>query len=199
MGATLVGLYASRGRRGSRPLGMHPQRPPPHGRAAVWCSRRGRQWRPLHYRPTGNGSKASSPTPGRNRNPRRATPKKPAQILDSLHVDEVALVQMFQRKRGRNRPVGGQKGEKRGHLVHMFGKPKTARMSLLHAKTRLSVRRAFSDRECFDKETWWRKTSWHRNNGASDEAAGFDGRAFWTRETIWHRNSATVAGSRNGL
>ena len=68
VGAALGGPYASRGRRGSRPVGMHPQRPPPHGRAAVWCSRRGRQWRLLHYRPTGNVSKASSPTPGRNRN-----------------------------------------------------------------------------------------------------------------------------------
>jgi len=51
-------------------------------------------------------------------------------------------------------------------------------MRLLHAKTRLSVRRVFSDRECLDKQKWWRKTSWHRNNGASDEAADFDARRF---------------------
>jgi len=102
VGATLGGPYAKRGRRESRPGGMHPQRPPPHGRAAVWCSRRGRRWRLLYCRPTGNVSKASSPTSGRNpwpsarapgrlrptrarglfgsgrRNPRRPTPKKPA-------------------------------------------------------------------------------------------------------------------------
>jgi hypothetical protein len=52
-------------------------------------------------------------------------------------------------------------------------------MSLLHAKTRLSVRRAFSDRECFDNRTWWRKTSWYRNNGASDDLHDFDARVFW--------------------
>ena len=27
--------------------------------------------------------------------------------------------------------------------------------------------------------SWWRKTSWHRNNGASDEVGEFDARAFW--------------------
>ena len=42
------------------------------------------------------------------------------------------------------------------------------------------ARRAFSDRECFDNRTWWRKTSWHRNNGASDEQADFDARRSWS-------------------
>ena len=65
-------------------------------------------------------------------------------------MDELALVQMLQRKRGRNGLLGATTGPEQGHLVQMFGKPKMARMSLLHAKTRLSVRRAFSDRECFD-------------------------------------------------
>jgi hypothetical protein len=51
-------------------------------------------------------------------------------------------------------------------------------MALLHAKPRLSVRRVFGDRECFDREKWWSKTSWHRNNGASDEVAHFDARVF---------------------
>ena len=43
-----------------------------------------------------------------------------------------------------------------------------ARMSLLHARTRLSVRRVLSDRECFDKETWWRECCCHRNFSSSD-------------------------------
>jgi len=110
---------------------------------------------------------------------------------------------MFQRKRGREALFRAEKGVRTGHLVHMFGKPKMARMRLLHAKglrrsgyvplakaeTRLSVRRVFSDRECFDKEKWWRKTTCHRNNGASDEVADRDARAFGTRKTTWHRNN----------
>lgn len=28
-------------------------------------------------------------------------------------------------------------------------------------------------------EGWWRKTCWHRNNGAADEFKGFDARSLW--------------------
>ena len=77
--------------------------------------------------------------------------EKPLQMLDSLHVDEVALVQMFQRKRCQEALFTAEKGVRTGHLVHMFGKPKMARMRLSHAKTRLSAGRVVDDRKCFDE------------------------------------------------
>ena len=51
------------------------------------------------------------------------------------------------------------------------------------------ARRAFSDRECFDKQKWWRKTTCHRNCGNVDEVKDFDGRAFWFRETTLDRTA----------
>jgi hypothetical protein len=62
----------------------------------------------------------------------------------------------------KERPEGrfyfrGSNGEEKGRAVRRSGPQKKARMRPLHAKTRLSVRRAFSDRECFDKKKWWRK------------------------------------------
>jgi hypothetical protein len=32
------------------------------------------------------------------------------------------------------------------------------------------------DRQRLDEYAWWGKTSWHRNNGASDEVGDLDGR-----------------------
>jgi hypothetical protein len=65
-------------------------------------------------------------------------------------------------------------------LLHAKGLRRSGYVPLAKAETRLSVRRAFCDRECFDKEEWWRKTSWHRNNGAPDEVADFDAGALWS-------------------
>jgi hypothetical protein len=67
-------------------------------------------------------------------------------------------------------------------------KPFGGRSLLAKAETRLSARRAFSDRECFDKEEWWRKKTCHRNCGDVDEVADFDARAFWMRKTTRDRN-----------
>jgi len=58
--------------------------------------------------------------------------------------------------------------------------PKWAGMSLLHARTRLSVRRVLCDRECFDKQNWWRKLDsrtnrlhlWTRSESSRMSAGG---------------------------
>jgi len=66
-------------------------------------------------------------------------------------------------------------------------------------QTRQNVRQSdrvrdggIAERKTCLREAWWRKTSWYRNNGASDEQADFDAKASWTREAIWDRNAEPV-------
>jgi len=57
-------------------------------------------------------------------------------------------------------------------------------MRLLHARTRLAERRVLGDRECFDKQKWWRERTCHRTLTGSDEVDDFDARSFsWANAT----------------
>jgi len=113
-----------------------------------------------------------------------ATPRKASNFLAFSVSDGLAQVSWKQSKERAGSPFEGRKrcfpGVARP-MARRGGSAKNPRPTRENWRQRaLRRERRGSPRDSPPSGGWWRKTSWDRNNGASDEVADFDARASWS-------------------